>query len=238
MVASGVIVFRVAVEAVPRELFDRYATWLTPDERAKSERMATPRLKDEFVATRALCRWALSQSAPIVRPEEWRFERTEAGRPVVVGPRAAPSFNLSHAGGLVVCAVSSYPVGVDVEPCSRGEELLATATKMFSPAENAALTALPETRRSRRAVELWTTKEAYLKARGEGISVRLTKFGILAEGARYCLGDVSILGDTPDEWQIEVHEAASRAEPCVIAVAVRRGLEVALAVEHRLVVPG
>lgn len=237
MIASGVLVFRVALDALAREVFDRYTAWLSAEEREKSERMATPRLKDEFVATRALCRWVLSKNEPAVRPEDWRFDRTEAGRPFVVG-RSAPSFNLSHAGGLVVCALSSSPVGVDVEALSRGVELVGTATRMFSPAENAALMALPENERPRRAVELWTTKEAYVKARGEGISVRLTKFGVVAEGPRYRLEDVSIFGEAPEEWQIDVQEVPGEAEPCVIAVAVRRRRAADVVVEHRLVVPG
>lgn len=233
---SGVVVYRVLLDAVSRERFDRYVAWLSPDEVAKGDHMATPRLKDEWVATRALCRWVLSQCEPAVAPSEWRFERTEAGRPFVASPRAVPSFNLSHAGGLVVCAVSPHPVGVDVEPCSRGDELVGTAAKMFSAAENAALMALAPEQRARRAVELWTTKEAYVKARGEGISVRLTKFGMTAEGSGYRLGDVSVFGDVPGEWRIDVCEVPGEAEPCVIALAVHnRGA--AVAVEHRPVVP-
>src|SRR5690606_17663603 len=139
--------------------------------------------------------------------------------------REAPDFNLTNAGGLVACAVSARRVGVDVEPASRGEELLEDAGRIFSERENADLRALPADRRARRAVELWTLKEAWLKAIGDGIAVRLSRFSLVpeveAEGAersrfRAC---ETVLGEDPADWQLEVaHVAGGNA----LAVAVRR----------------
>jgi 4'-phosphopantetheinyl transferase len=232
-------VFYVELTALSPELVDRYREWLSSDEREKAGRMKTPRLETEYVVTRALCRWVLSRFEPTVHPSDWQFARTEAGRPYSTGPRTAPAFNLSHGGGLVVCVVSESPfVGVDVEPLSRGDELLGTAKKMFSLDENEELHALAAFERARRAVDLWTTKEAYLKARGEGISVRLTRFGILAGGDRsYALGDVSVFSDDPRAWQLEVREVQGEAEPCVIAVAVRRDPSAESLIELTKVVP-
>lgn len=230
--------FAVRVDSAPRALLDEYVTWLAPEERVKHGKMATERLRDEYVVTRALSRWVLSRYEPQVTPAEWRFERTEAGRPFVVGPRPAPTFSLSNGGGLVVCAASRHPVGVDVEPLSRGTDLLVTAPRLFSSDENAALAELPKEERARRAVELWTTKEAYLKARGEGISVRLSRFSIAAVDRRaYRLGEVSVLADDPRDWQLEVRELPGEAEACFIAVAVRRGRASDVPVELDTVVP-
>jgi 4'-phosphopantetheinyl transferase len=236
---AGALVFSVRVDAVAREALDGYLAWLTPEERDKHARMATLRLRDEYIVTRALSRWVLSRLEPSVAPAEWQFERTDAGRPFVVGPRPAPAYtNLSNAGGLVLCAVSEHPVGVDVEPLSRGADLLPAAAKMFAPAENAAMLALPEEERARRAVELWTTKEAYLKGRGEGISVRPSRFDVEAlGGGRFRLGDVGVLGDDPSAWQIVVGELSGEAEPCVWALAIRRGQAPDLAIEVTSVLP-
>lgn len=230
-------VFHVDIAAVEAQL-RTYESWLAPDELAKAARMATTRLHAEWVVTRALARWALSQYVPDVEPRAWELARTEAGKPYVTGPRAIPfEWNLSHAGGLVVCALSASPIGVDVEPRSRGDELVVSAPKMFSAVENAALDALPSSMRAARAVELWTLKEAYLKARGGGISVRLERFGIRAVEHGYALGDVTILNDEPADWQLEIRELSARAEPCVLAIAIRRGGGENVGIELATVVP-
>ena len=225
--------FVARVADVTEERRAEHLGWLTPEERAANERHAGDANQREHLLTRALSRWALSRSTlsrtpignePPVAPYEWRFERTEAGRPFVVGPRDAPSFNLSNADGLVVCALAhgGGVVGVDVEPLVRGDELVASASKLFSPRENEHLRSLPPAAQSLRAVELWTVKEAYLKARGEGISVRLSRFSVAPDAAndetprRYLLEDVHLLQDDPSEWHLEVR----RFEGWIIAVAV------------------
>ncbi|MDF2694777.1 MAG: 4-phosphopantetheinyl transferase superfamily protein [Labilithrix sp.] len=216
-----------------------YIEWLSLEERQTHERFVSEALRDEHLITRALCRWVLSQYRPDVTPAEWRFERSEHGRPYVVGPLALPSFNLSHAEGFVVCAVSAFPVGVDVEPSSLGRNLLETAERVFSPSENATLAALDPASRARRAVELWTVKEAYLKARGQGISVRLDRFSVAPQlgngggGTRWMLEDVKVLSDEPAAWQLEVREVGAHT----VAVAVRRGMEPDLGLTVRSVVP-
>lgn len=229
----------VDVAALESERLRTYESWLAAGEVAKADRMATDALRAEYVASRALSRWALTELAPDVAPSAWQFERTQAGRPYLVGPRVVPvEWNLSHAGGLVVCAIAAHPVGVDVEPRARGVELVGTAAKMFSPAENAELALLEPDARADRAVELWTLKEAYLKARGGGISVRLTRFGVSAHGAgRYALGDVAALDDDPRDWQLEIRDTSGVAGPCVVAVAIRRGDAADVQVELVNVVP-
>jgi len=165
----------------------------------------------------------------------------EAGRPFVIGPREVPSWNLAQADGLVVCGVSAHTIGVDVEPWSRGEETLETANKVFSERENAELLRLAPEHRARRAVELWTVKEAYLKARGEGIGIRLDRFTVAPDrtrSGRYVLADASALGDDPLDWQLGVTDiTASSSSRHVLALAVRRGRDLDLSVSVIPVVP-
>jgi 4'-phosphopantetheinyl transferase len=243
---KGIDVWTSSIDDVSPSQRGVYLSWLAPDEKLAHERFATDRLKGEYMLARALCRWGLSRYRPSVAPSDWRFERTEHGRPYVAGAAGdtltveellLPSFNLSHADGFVVCALSAVPVGVDVEPSSRGVELLDTAARMFSPRENAALAMLDGPSRIRRAVDLWTVKEAYLKARGEGISVRLDRFTVAPRpgtlGA-WSLEDVTALGDDPRAWQLEVREVGE----CTIAVAAWRGNEPDLELSVCSVIPG
>jgi 4'-phosphopantetheinyl transferase len=225
-VPDGVDVWSVHLDDVDEPRWKEWQGWLAPDEQRKQGRFATKHLKREYLVTRALSRWALSQYTVDIAPAEWIFERTDAGRPIVVGPCEAPSFNLSNAGGLVVCAVSSYPIGIDVEPSSRGEEILANATKLFSDRENANLRSLPEKERATDAVELWTLKEAYLKARGEGISVHTHRFGVASSFSSCAYPrPFDFEGDNLDQdaeaWCLEVHAL----EPGYIVALAKRAPE-------------
>jgi 4'-phosphopantetheinyl transferase len=155
-------------------LLESFARLLSPDEAQRVERMQYPEGRHQMLVTRALVRNVLSHYSPQVPPADWRFDRGELGRPSVARdmPEAARAlhFNVAHTKGLVVMAVGRMPeIGVDVERVDPGVRL-AVARRYFSPAEVAALDALPPGQQPRRFQRLWTLKEAYLKAVGTGIS--------------------------------------------------------------------
>jgi 4'-phosphopantetheinyl transferase len=90
----------------------------------------------------------------------------------------------------------SGEVGLDVESYERAEEIAELAPEVFSPVELAQLEALRGPDRLDRALSLWTLKEAYIKARGIGLSLPLQRFSFVfggVEGLRLeldpCLGD-------------------------------------------------
>ncbi|MGX1885324.1 4'-phosphopantetheinyl transferase family protein [Streptomyces sp. NPDC055287] len=91
------------------------------------------------------------------------------GRPVV--PGAPVHFSLSHAGDVVIVALASAPVGVDVEEVPRPDLAAATATTALHPAELRELAALAPGARGAAFARCWTRKEAYLKATGTGLNV-------------------------------------------------------------------
>lgn len=154
-------------------LLAEFARILPADERARVDRMQFEAGRHQQLVTRAMSRNVLSLYLPDIAPADWRFERGEHGRPAIAAamPEAARAlnFNLAHTEGLVVMAVGRVPrIGVDVER-KDAHVNLAVARRYFSPAEAAALDALPEAERPARFQRLWTLKEAYLKALGAGI---------------------------------------------------------------------
>lgn len=131
-----------------------------------------------FIVNRALVRRVLSRYAAVA-PTAWEFARNPCGKPVVSAPGVAqpPRFNLSHAGEYTLCAVSpAVAVGIDIEAHDNGAALLAVADQYFSERELADLRALPEARQASTFFDYWTLKEAYLKARGEGLVQPLDSF--------------------------------------------------------------
>ncbi len=96
-------------------------------------------------------------------------------------------FSLSHSGEMAMCAVSSRPLGCDIEgPRAVREEL---AERFFHPLERAALAALPAPAREEAFFRLWTRKESYMKAVGLGFSLPLDSFALTPDGARALLAD-------------------------------------------------
>jgi 4'-phosphopantetheinyl transferase len=153
----------------------RCAALLTEEEHARNARFRHERNRREDLLSRAMIRSVLSRYRP-VEPTAWRFRKNDHGRPEL-DPPCGLHFNLTHHPTLVACAVAEeLEVGVDVEPLSRGASLCALAPRVFAPTELAALGALPAEAQPERAVALWTLKEAYIKARGLGLSLPLAGF--------------------------------------------------------------
>jgi 4'-phosphopantetheinyl transferase len=193
------------------------AALLGEDERARAARFRFERHAREYVATQALARAALSHYSPLP-PETWQFPVNAYGKPAAE-PECGLRFNLSNCAGLAVCLVAQgTEVGVDVEPRARAEEIAALAPEVFSRREREQLEALRDAGRLDRAVSLWTLKEAYIKARGLGLSLPLGKFSFVfggAEGIR--LETEPGLDEAPGRWRFCLldhagHRIAAMAE--------------------------
>ncbi|MFN2595058.1 MAG: 4'-phosphopantetheinyl transferase superfamily protein [Actinomycetota bacterium] len=107
-------------------------------------------------------------------PSGLTFEVGEHGRPSLVSNEGL-DFNLSHSGGAIVIAVGvNVRVGVDVEDMSRSVDRSGLARRFFTEAEAERLSASD----SRAFFDLWTKKEAVVKAIGKGVSMSLGSFEV------------------------------------------------------------
>ncbi|HKU42779.1 MAG TPA: 4'-phosphopantetheinyl transferase superfamily protein [Polyangiales bacterium] len=148
---------------------------LSDEERTRHARFRFESDRDIYLVAHVLTRRMLSALTG-VPAAALEFLAGEHGRPEICAPDAARPyrFNLSHTHGLVACGVTrERDIGVDVELCSRKVELLGVARQVFSPQEIAGLTALEGLAQRERFFELWTLKEAYIKAIGKGLSAPL-----------------------------------------------------------------
>ena len=100
------------------------------------------------------------------------------GKPLLTAPWQDLHFNLSHCDGLAVVALSrDAPVGIDIECETRAASLVECETTFCHPAEIASL----PSKASDRAIallEIWTAKEALLKAVGIGLTIAPEKLRI------------------------------------------------------------
>lgn len=152
---------------------------LSEEERAMHLKFHFPQDRLQYVVTRALVRCVLSRYSHVA-PCDWIFGKTDHGQPTIVGPAGAGegiSFNLSHSGSLVLMALTrDARLGVDTETLARCDDFIDVGQHSFSAREVTELDALPVSQRGQGYVAHWTLKEAYVKARGVGLSIALDSF--------------------------------------------------------------
>lgn len=204
----------------PRQVVDRLARMLSTDETERAARFHFQRDRDRFVVGRACLRVHLGRY--LERPPELlRFSYEDRGKPALDPPERL-AFNLAHAEGLAVYAVClDAEVGVDVEPF-QAEPPERVPERFFSPAEVTTLRALPDEEQPAAFLRCWTRKEAFLKARGDGLSLPLDAFDVtLAPGDAPRLVRTGWDADEAAEWSL--HDLSSSFPGYVAALAVRGG---------------
>lgn len=168
---------------------------LSPDERERADRFFTDDLRNRYTLAHGWLRRILSSYARD-HASALRFDVAPMGKPALVGRDV--EFNLSHSGDIALVAVSvDGAVGVDVERWKEKVEYRRIAERFFSAHERRMLRDLEAD-----AIQVaagfyaaWTRKEAYLKARGDGISRGLHHFDVtLAQGE-----DARLIADRLDE---------------------------------------
>jgi 4'-phosphopantetheinyl transferase len=149
---------------------------LSPDERARCDRFLFERDRRDFAAAHALLRGALRLHGGF--PQDcWQFGSDAEGKPFLLG-QSKLEFNIAHTRGLVACALSlEGAIGVDVEPVDIARNTEEIAERYFAESEILALKACAHgLERQTRFTELWTLKEAYVKALGMGLRQSLDEF--------------------------------------------------------------
>jgi 4'-phosphopantetheinyl transferase len=155
---------------------------LSDTEKARMDRFRSDEDKQQYAAVHAGLRRILARYLSI-DPKTIQFTLNSHAKPAVVGEQNQKElhFNLSHAKGLALVAVSMIrPVGVDVEQIKPLTDHLKLAERYFSPDEVAALKSLDAAASPAAFIQLWSGKEALVKARGSGMSLPLNQFSLAA----------------------------------------------------------
>ncbi len=172
-------VWRVSLNMQP-ETIERLSRLLASDERVKAERFRFARDRNQFIIGRGLLRVLLGRYLAC-EPRDVRFCYSSYGKPSLDAPLAASGlqFNLSHSHQLALLAFTyARNIGVDIEYMRSDVEFEQLAERFFAPDECAVLQTLPPAQRQEAFYNCWTRKEAYIKARGEGLSIPLESFTV------------------------------------------------------------
>ncbi|GCF09469.1 4'-phosphopantetheinyl transferase family protein [Dictyobacter arantiisoli] len=158
----------------------RLTSVLSDDERERASRFHFEKDRQRSIIARGLLRILLGKycSCP---PRDIIFTYNDYGKPALSESERYPLvyFNLAHSYNMVAYAFTLMnPVGIDVEYMRTNIEYEQLAQHYFSPDENEQLNSLSGEQKAQAFFAGWTRKEAYIKARGKGLSIPLTSFDV------------------------------------------------------------
>lgn len=223
---AEVHVWRAALDLEPARVAV-FAETLSPDERDRAARFHFDRDRVRFTVARGVLRAVLGGYLGLPAAA-LAFDYGAHGKPslaaaVARAPRGAPGadlrFNVSHSAGVALCAVTrGREVGVDVEGLRADFATDEIAERFFSPAERAALRTLPPEARCAAFFACWTRKEAYIKARGLGLSLALDAFDVsLAPGEPAALLATRDEPGATDRWLLRALDPGPGLAGAVVA---------------------
>ena len=191
----------------------RLESTLNVDEKLRAEKFVVPQARERFVATRGILRELLARYLEI-ESEKIDFMYGSQGKPSLSSVHnSTVRFSVSHSREMGLFAFARYTeVGIDIElvkPDFKGMEI---ATHFFSSEEIAALAKLPPELGVEAFFGCWTRKEAYVKARGQGLSIPLRSFTVGFTDSKQLLRD-----ETGAAWSCYALEPAPGFAGAVVA---------------------
>ncbi|MCG8349772.1 MAG: 4'-phosphopantetheinyl transferase superfamily protein [Chloroflexales bacterium] len=180
MLTDGEVhLWRVELDLPPAQLA-RLAQSLAADEQERAGRFHFAKDRNHYIAARGALRLILSRCLGIPAAI-LRFTYSSYGKPSLSEELGGSQvcFNLSHSHGIALYALAKgQSIGVDIEHIRPDLASDQIAERFFAPGEVAALHSLPVALRAQAFFNCWTRKEAYIKARGEGLSLPLDQFTV------------------------------------------------------------
>jgi 4'-phosphopantetheinyl transferase len=209
-------VWVVELDAAPRQVFEELFSSLNGDERRRAARFAFDDDRQRFIACRGLLRMALSAYTG-TDSCSLRFDQNEWGKPFLAD--ASMHFNVSHSRGAALLGFTrSREIGVDIEHIDTRVSLLDLAAHCFSAVERDELISLPEYQRRGAFFACWTRKEAYIKARGRGLSLDLRSFDVSMDPETPAWSLKEYSRDVSEAWTLRSFVPGSR---CAAAIAIQ-----------------
>jgi 4'-phosphopantetheinyl transferase len=157
-----------------QDRLDKLSGLLSSEEAAKADRFHRDVDRATSIVARGALRMLLGAYTELPA-SELRFNYSETGKPYL--DQSEISFNVSHSGEWVVLGFGrGRQVGVDVEQLNRTTDVLAIAERYFAPEELELIRSAED--QSAEFFNLWTRKEAYVKACGSALFRELTSFAV------------------------------------------------------------
>jgi 4'-phosphopantetheinyl transferase len=160
---------------LPIESIEKLARSLSADELDRANRFRFEQHRHRFVASRGILR-AILASYLNAAAAQIRFAYSPQGKPTLDTSSQSAlryptlSFNVTHSEGLALYAITlDRLIGIDIEYLPPPREVNELAKRFFLPREYDTICSFPPAQQQAVFLQIWTYKEAYLKATGEGL---------------------------------------------------------------------
>lgn len=143
---------------------------LSAQERARASRIRHHEAWRQFVLTRGLLRLMLAEVTGAAA-QSFAIDDGTGNAPFLAINPWNVSFNVSHSHECVVVAVGPEALGVDIERVDAASDYAQLAKVCYHPRERQFLDAQPPAAQAEVFFDIWSRKEARLKATGHGFRV-------------------------------------------------------------------
>ncbi|MDO8953597.1 MAG: 4'-phosphopantetheinyl transferase superfamily protein [Gammaproteobacteria bacterium] len=202
---------------------NHYWEILSSEEQARANQFRFAKHRSHFIMARGILRHILAGQTGI-QPKAIEFRYLEYGKPELLqNTSPALQFNVSHSDAMALYALTlEHSIGVDIEmikPCNE----LELAKRFFAQDEYKALHALSAKDRTNAFFQIWTLKEAFIKALGTGLFQALDQFCVSAGAEGKLISCQDANGPTSD-WYMRVfnysehYQAAFASKQAIKAV--------------------
>ena len=147
--------------------------------------------KKRYILFHKILRIVLSKYIDI-KPKQIVFHTNDYGKPYL--PEYNIQFNITHSNGMLAIAIWKKQIGIDLENLDRSLDFIDMAKQVLSSEEFQALTNLTLENSTSLFFNLWTQKEALLKAIGTGLNNSMIHINLIDKK------EINIDGNM---WQIE-----------------------------------
>ncbi len=206
LTGSDIHVWCASLSASPEEL-SGYLSLLSQEELIRAERFYFEKDRNHFVVGRGLLRTILG-SYLNQEPAQIDFIYGQFGKPAIRFPQGDKvlEFNLSHSKDLALYILTwDRRIGIDIEYMGALADMDNFAEQFFTPRETALINSLSGNQKADAFFKTWTSKEAFLKANGCGLTVPINQVEISLE-ADETVRLRSIDGDKESaaRWHLEI----------------------------------
>lgn len=157
-------IWRSSIKQLIPDIEAQLLPMLSPLELEKFQRLKRFQRRKEYILSRSLIRMALSRQykKPL---QYWQFSESPNAAPKLLNPVDTSLFiSLSHSSDCVMLALSDQAIGLDIERIDILKEATNIARKVFTTEQQAHLNTLSSNQARRHFYQLWTHKEALVKA--------------------------------------------------------------------------
>jgi 4'-phosphopantetheinyl transferase len=228
--AATVSVRWLSVERWVERYIPSWKAVLDGEEITRADRFRFTVDRDTFVAAHTLARTMLGGMMGL-HPDSFRYVIGRYGKPAIASCPGGDliHFSISHTRGLAACAVARhFELGLDVEAMKQWHADFDMVCRLFSPEEAKLINEASPDRRADLFFRLWTLKESFVKATGEGLHRPLNSFSFKLDPVRidFCPLRANIPGRDnapgrrdPEQWQFREYRPAP---DCLLALSIHR----------------